>query len=86
MSIEGMEDDGEPNDCADLIALLRRFGLKEVEATDHGSPGTHEFWVEEYIDDVKQVTIGAGKDGYGFFFCTFTFDAAGKYLSHGCAE
>lgn len=87
MSIEGMEaPECEPNDCADLVALLKRFGLKEVEAPDHGVPGFGTFWVEEFEDDEKQVTVGGGGEGHPGFFGIFTFRPDGSFQSHGFAE
>ncbi len=67
------------------IALLKRFGLTEAEADDYGVPSRMTFWVEEFDDDDKLVTVGRGSDGYDFFG-TFTFDPAGKFKSHGFAE
>jgi hypothetical protein len=86
MSNEGTDDDTEPNDCADLIALLKRFGLKEAEAEDHGVPSHGTFWVKLYDDYSSKVSVGGGGDGYGGFFGIFLFQPDGRYESHGFAE
>lgn len=73
-----------------LLSLLEDIGLHQEDHEDdirnpwaenprHGFSLTQE-------NDGTRIAIGAGKDGYSGFYCSFTFDKDGRYVSHACAE
>ncbi len=73
------------NDRDKLIALLESFGLPKINKPDETGSVAPDWNQHGFFVDQGDVTLQEGQ-GYGGFYCEFTFDTNGKFVRHGVYE